>query len=676
MLDLDLEIEKLPRVGSSFAKRLERLGIFKFRDLLYHFPFRYEDASRIIPIAHLKPGSNYTITGEIWQIKNVRTARGKFLTTAQVADKSGVLEVIWFNQPFLTRNLEAGQKVNLFGKLGEFNKHSVLYNPEYELLTAVKEKLGTVHTGRIVPIYEETRGISSKWLRARVDAIFKENVMFNEYLPEEVLRKERLLGINEAIREIHFPTNFEKLSQSRERLAFEELFLLQAQAYYYKNAWAQRAKTKSLTISDNKLELFAGSLPFELTNAQKRAVEEIRQDLSREIAMNRLLEGDVGSGKTVVAGISAYIAHANKTQSIILAPTEVLAFQHHKTLTNLLSNFGVSVDLVTGSRKPKQLRNLGDIVVGTHALLEEKIIFGKVGLLVIDEQHRFGVAQRALLRTKSKTPHILTMTATPIPRSLALTLYGDLDLSVIDELPKNRLKVATFLVPKEKRTGAYEFIKKRVGLGEQAFIICPFIEPSETLASVKSATLEFERLRKEVFPRLRLALLHGRLRSKQKEETLADFKSGAFQILIATPVVEVGIDVPGATVMMIEAAERFGLAALHQLRGRVGRGNLASYCLLFTQSSNPKILGRLRLLTKYHSGIELAEMDLKMRGPGELFGTVQSGLLNLKIADLTDLSLIERTSSWVTEIFGKKDLESYPYLKSMIVKEPRVVSPD
>lgn len=676
MLDLDLEIEKLPRVGSSFAKRLGRLGIFKLRDLLYHFPFRYEDASRISPIANLKPGSNYTVTGEIWQIKNIRTARGKFLTTAQVADKSGVLEVVWFNQPFLTRNLKAGQKVNLFGKLGEFNKHFVLYNPEYELLTAVKEKLGTVHTGRIVPIYEETRGLSSKWLRARVDAIFKENSKLDEYLPEEILREERLLRINEAIREIHFPTNFEKLSQARERLSFEELFLLQAQAYYYKNTWAQRAKTKSLTISDNKLELFQKSLPFELTNAQKRAVEEIRQDLRRGISMNRLLEGDVGSGKTVVAGVSAYIAHSNKTQSIILAPTEVLAFQHHKTLTHLLSNFGVRVDLITGSRKPKQLRNLGNIVVGTHALLQEKIIFGEVGLLVIDEQHRFGVAQRALLRTKSKTPHILTMTATPIPRSLALTLYGDLDLSVIDELPKNRLKVATFLVPKEKRTGAYEFIKKRASLREQTFIICPFIEPSETLQSVKSATLEFERLQKEVFPGLRLGLLHGRLRSKQKEEILADFKSGGFQILVATPVVEVGIDIPGATIMMIEAAERFGLAGLHQLRGRVGRANLASFCLLFTETTNPKVLERLRLLTRYYSGIELAEMDLKMRGPGELFGTAQSGLINLKIADLSDLSLIERTRSWVSKVFEKKDLEDYPYLKEVVVKEPQTVSPD
>ena len=523
----------------------------------------------------------------------------------------------------------------------------------------------------MVPIYNETFGISSKWLRARIKTaleIFGNQI--SEFIPQEILTKENLISEKDAILKIHFPENKDIADRARYRLAFDELFLIQLSSLLRKKEWETKVVGKKLQVDPKKVLFFINKLPFSLTSAQQRCIKEILSDLQKEVPMNRLLQGDVGSGKTVVAAIAAFVAYQNGYDTLIMAPTEILANQHHVTLQSLLSPFGVPVELITGSHKRVEEQesrrvktnnkttryqdsNLANpkVIVGTHSLLYQEFEHYHVGLVVVDEQHRFGVEQRALLAKKGASPHFLTMTATPIPRTIALTLFGDLNLSVIDEMPKGRLKVKTWVVPKEKRKNAYSWIRTHVkGTKEQAFIICPLIEESETLISIKAVTKEFLTLSKEIFPDLRLGLLHGKIKAKEKEKILTELKEGKLDILVSTPVVEVGIDIPDATIMMIEGADRFGLAQLHQLRGRVGRSDLQSFCLLFTENETPMVIKRLKSLEKTSLGMELAELDLKLRGPGEVYGTKQHGFPDLCVATFTDLNLIQKTRFWAEQI--------------------------
>lgn len=654
-------VVRLPFVGPAYAKRLEKLGIITIEDLIFHFPFRYDDFSLISPVSRVQAGETVTVTGVVEKLTNTFTKTGKKIQTVEISDASGKIEAIFFNQLFLYRVLKKGEKFNFSGKVEWFGHKKVLMSPEYE---AIKKE--TLHTGRLVPVYNETYGISSKWLRSRIKtALTMLGDQIGEFLPEEIIKNENLTSEKEAIEQIHFPNTKFLAQKAKYRLAFDELFLIQLASLLRKREWEKKVLGKQFFIDFEQSMKFVESLPFALTNAQKRCVKEILLDLQRNIPMNRLLEGDVGSGKTVVAALAAYTAFLNKSDTLFMAPTEILAGQHYSTLKSLLSPLQVPIELITGSQKPKGERE-GEtkVIIGTHAILHQDFNPEKIGLVIVDEQHRFGVEQRKVLSEKGKAPHFLTMTATPIPRTIALTLYNDLDLSVIDEMPVGRLKVKTWVIPETKRKKAYEWISKRVkDTQEQAFIICPFIEESETMSTVKAATKEFANLQKETFPDLRLALIHGRIKSKEKDKILAEFKEGKYDVLVATPVVEVGIDIPNATIMMIEGSEHFGLAQLHQLRGRVGRSNLQSYCLLFTENEVPPIIKRLKSLEKTDIGMELAEIDLKLRGPGEIHGTAQHGFADLRMASFGDLTLIQKTRAAAQTV-----LELNPALKNKLEK--------
>jgi len=655
-LKLSDPVTKLPFVGEKYTKRLKRLEIKTVRDLLYHFPFRYQDFSQKKKIKDLLANDEVTVTGEIVKIEVIRTKTGKLLTRAAVADETGAIEAIWFNQPYLTRTIKEGVEIGLAGKVEPFGRKLTFVSPEYEL---VKKGEVPTHTEGLIPVYPETSRVSSKWLRARIRGVLKTIPLQNskfEFLPEKILKNEGFSLWGEALNKIHFPTTKNEAQEARKRFAFEELFLLNLRSLERRRSWNSRKLTKKIGVSANqeKIERFVKNLPFTLTKAQQRVADEVLKDLEKPTPMNRLLEGDVGSGKTVVAAIAAYACFLNEARIVMMAPTEILADQHFRTLKTLLEPYGIECVLHTGAKK--MAKRACTLWVGTHALFYRRGSFEKVSLVVIDEQHRFGVAQRAKLIKKAKTtPHVLTLTATPIPRSLALTIYGDLDLSILDELPPGRKRVKTFVVPKEKRAAGYNWIREQVKTGGQAFVICPLIEESEkeTMQQVKAATAEYEKLQKEVFPDLSLGLLHGRLKSREKEEVIGKFRDGRYQILVSTPVVEVGIDIPNATIMVIEAAQRFGLASLHQLRGRVGRGDKESYCFLFTEKASRTAYKRLKALESTASGFELAELDLKLRGPGELYGTRQHGLTELKVANLSDTKLLKTTRDYASEVISR-----------------------
>lgn len=654
-----------------YSRRLEKLGIQNFEDFLYHIPFRYDDFSLISKINRVQPGEIVTIQGTVSEINNEFTKNFKRLQKAEIADETGTIEVIWFNQPYLTKVIHKNDKIALSGEINWFSKKLVMQSPEYEIINISE----AIHTGRLVPVYPETRGVTSKWLRRQIYRLIKEN-QFIEHLPDSIINNHGLIEINEAIEQIHFPKTINNAEESRQRLAFDELFLLQLSAMYRKLNWNKNLISNPFLITKfkNEAEKFLKKLPFNLTNAQKKVVQEIFKDLALDKPMNRLLEGDVGSGKTVVSAIAMYTSFLNGFQSVLMAPTEILAQQHYKVISDLLTPFKIKVGLATGSQKTK-IKNF-DVMVGTHAVLEKGINFDKLGLVVIDEQQRFGVEQRALIRSKGKNPHLLTMTATPIPRTIALTLYGDLDLSILDEMPIGRKQIKTWLVPQEKRENAYSWIEKQIKeTKSQVFIVCPFIEESETMQTVRAASKEFENLKNNVFKKLKLGLLHGKMKAKEKNEVLEKFRDKKIDILVATPVVEVGIDIPNATIIVIEASERFGLAQLHQLRGRVGRGDKQSYCLLFTESKSPQTLERLKAMEKHNFGAELAELDLRLRGPGEIYGTAQHGRKMLKIASFSDFDLIKKVRTEAEKIFP--ELKNYPKLieklKSVNFKQ---VSPD
>ncbi len=716
------KLSQISGIGPYFVYKLQKLNIFTVEDLISHYPFRYDDFSAVSTALDAQEGQKVTLIGEIWSIKNIFTRGGRVLTQAVFNDGTTPINLTWFNSSWITKQLLVGDKIQISGKLSKYKNKWTIVAPVWEKHTVIaseaKQSQGLnskiaasatpsrndehIHTGRLVPVYPETEGLSSKWLRQKIaNALPQVLPKIEDPLPEKVRNK--MLPLEEAIQKIHFPLSLDEAQKSRERLSFDELFFTQLASIKARNEWKNRPTIEQLTINNEQLKKFIDSLPYELTKAQTRVIGEIVADLTKTTPMNRLVQGEVGSGKTVVAAVIAYLAHLNKLKTLYMAPTEILAFQHHTTLHRLLNPFGVNVGIYTGSRKHvianpegvKQSQGLKseiasssaswrtprndemvDIIVGTHALLSDKLDTSDVGLVIVDEQQRFGVEQRSLLRSKAKVPHFLTMTATPIPRTVALTLYGDLDISIIDELPKDRQKISTHVVPNKKREDAYKFIEKHVKEeGDQVYIITPLIEESETLASAKAATVEFKRLQEKVFSDLKLGLLHGRLKSKEKEQVLNDFKDGKIQILVSTTVVEVGVDVSNATILVLESAERFGLAQIHQLRGRVGRGVKQSYCLLFSEDRNAT--SRLKNLEKIDNGLKLAELDLKIRGAGQIFGTMQSGRMEFKIANFSDLPLIEKSREAAKKVLEEdQTLEKFPKLKVKLSQIQGQVSPD
>ncbi len=669
-MELQTKLSHIIGIGPALASRLEKLGLINIVDLVHHYPFRYEDFSNIASVTEVKVGEVVTIKGQIWSISNIYTRNRKVITRAILNDGSGSVDLTWFNQSYLSKSIPTGSWIQVSGKISRYKNKLSIIAPQWERVVPAQNSL---HTGRLVPVYPETFGLTSKWLRTKITQLLpKIKSQIVDPLPAQT--KGDMLDLSIALSEIHLPTDIKLLDKARHRLAFDELFFIQLNTQIKRNSWKQKNKTSSFKIDIELLQAFIHTLPFELTSAQQKVVGEIITDLQKSTPMNRLVQGDVGSGKTVVAVIVAHLAHQNSLKTILMAPTEILAFQHFETFKRLLEPLGLSIGIYTGSKK-----DLGasDIIIGTHALLSDKLELPGVGLVIIDEQQRFGVEQRSHLRVKSNIPHFLTMTATPIPRTVALTLYSDLDLSIINELPKGRQVIQTNFVPEKKRLDCYNFIQKQVQDGRQIYIITPLIEQSETLVSVKAVKAEFKRLQDSVFPKLKLGLLHGRLSSKNKEVVLNDFKAQKLNILVSTSVVEVGVDIPNATIMLIEGAERFGLAQLHQLRGRVGRGEIKSYCFLFSSNNNPLAIQRLKNMESIHDGLKLAELDLKIRGSGELFSTRQSGDWHLKIADLTDLELIEKTRQAADKLLQTDpNLDKHPALRAQLTAFDQAIFPD
>jgi len=664
---LGQNIENLPATSLLTIKRLKKIGIKTFFDLLNYFPYRYENYSFLSLIANIQPGQTLTVKGKIIDNKQEFTKRGLKIQKFLLYDGSGKIEIIFYNQPYLIKTLKTDRLVSFSGTVELFGNNLIMKAKEWEIET-------NIHTGRLVPIYPEKKGLSSRVIREKIFWLIyqlnKNKII--DILPKEIISYNHLIEEFSAYSNIHFPKNKLLAKEARKRLAFDELFLIQLSVNLVKKEWKKEKfghqfKTNELIME--KIYSFINKLPFKLTSAQNRVISEILNDLAKNKPMNRFLQGDVGSGKTVVAAIACYLVYLNGYQSLFMAPTEILAKQHFQTLSILFKNYPLKIGLQTKTEKINKKRrsfkiNNFDIVIGTHALLNEKLKFERVGLVIIDEQHRFGVRQRAMLKEKGLNPHLLTMTATPIPRTVALVLYGELDISYLDEMPKGRLPVKTYLISQEKREKAYQWIKQKIKKEKASvFIVCPLIDESnvETMKSVKAAKKEFENLKK-IFFEFNLGLLHGKLKNEEKEKVLEDFRNNKTKILVTTPVVEVGIDIPQATIMIIEAAERFGLAQLHQLRGRVGRSDKQSYCFLFTNSNTPAVIERLTFFSKTNLGIKLAEYDLQKRGPGEIYGEKQHGFINLKVASFTDYSLISQTKKAVDYFLTHYHPSQFPFL--------------
>lgn len=643
-------ISALSGVGPAYLLKLKKLGIHTIEDLLFHIPHRHIDFTNKVSIRDLKIGEVATITGQVMSIQNVYTRTGKVFQVAKVSDGISEIEAVWMRQPWIVNTLPVDTYISLSGKLSFWGKKRAMMFPEYEKYSAE-----ALHTGRLVPIYPETEGLSSKWLRKVVLNAIR-NIEIDDFLDNE---ETGLLHLKDSLKNIHLAENKEEFEEAYKRLAFNELLMLQIENNLRKLWWRENTKSHILKTDALKLDGFIKSLPFELTSAQLGAIEELSEDLNRDIPMNRLLEGDVGSGKTVVAAAGAFISYQNSKKAIFMAPTQILAEQHYQSLGRLLAPFNIEVSLVTSEHEGFD-HDKSQVIVGTHALLYREDLVGGAAFLVIDEQHRFGVKQRAKiaeLAKGDKVPHTLTMTATPIPRTIALTLYGDLDLSTLGELPKGRKKIKTWVVPPSKRRPAEKWIQEQItASGAQVFVVCPIIDESESevMADVKAATKEFERIQK-IFPKFRVALLHGKMKIKEKNIVLDAFREKKYDILVSTPVIEVGIDIPNATIMVIEAAERFGLAQIHQLRGRVGRGDKDSYCLLFSESKSSKVRAKLKAVSRAATGKELAELDLETRGPGELLGVRQSGSTELKIARWNDFEMIIKSKEFAEKVVNNQE---------------------
>jgi len=641
---LQRPVGSLKGVGKDMEAKLARLGIYTAGDLLRHFPRRHDDFSKIIPIRLMRPG-NVTFRGEIERVAGrYARARKLHITEAIISDGTGTVKAIWFNQSYLAKSIPTGTPVLVSGELKFKNNDLALQSPAIERMEPGHDPKDTA---RIVPVYSETEGLSSKQLRGLIMPLLPLVKTLADPLPPAVVAEAELMPYAEALEQIHFPASPAHLAKARYRLAFEELWYLMLASLVIKH----EIKTESAQAIIFKVEAVRALLDlldFELTPSQKKAAWEIFQDMAQETPMNRLLEGDVGSGKTVVSTMAAVMALANGLQAALMVPTEILARQHAAKIAPLLAKLGYDVLLLLGrqsaaERKAVLERLAGNdpvLVVGTQALLGDKVTFGRLGLVVIDEQHRFGVAQRQAIKAKSgHLPHLLSMTATPIPRTLQLTVYGDLDISVIEGLPPGRQPITTKAVEAKHRDQAYAFINEQIDEGRQAFVVCPLIEESDTLG-FKSATAEAEALAKGPFKRRRIGLLHGKLSADDKQAVMSQFAAGELDLLVATSVIEVGIDVPNASIMLVDGAERFGLAALHQLRGRIGRGAHKSYCYLLAESKAAGTIERIRALEKSQDGFRLAQIDLELRGPGQIYGRRQHGTLDLQLADITDTKLL------------------------------------
>ncbi|MCD6401063.1 MAG: ATP-dependent DNA helicase RecG [Anaerolineales bacterium] len=656
---LDAPVSVLQGIGPKYAKGLSKIGVLTLSDLLYHFPRRYDDYSKLKTINRLRYGEQVTLIGTVQSSQTRKLQGGKLkLVEAIISDGSGAIRATWFNQPWIQQYLRSGSQVVLAGKIDQYLGRLTLNNPELEQLD--QENL---HTNRIVPVYPLTSSIRQKKLRSIINQVVSYWApRIKDYLPENIKTGENLMDLQSALLQIHFPDSMDSLEAARTRLAFDEIFMLQLGVLEQKWAW-QNQIARIYQAEDYWINERLNNLPFSLTKAQKSALGDILKDLSSGHPMNRLLQGDVGSGKTIVAALAIAVVTSQKGQAALMAPTSILAEQHYKTITRTLSQSDAvlmpnQIRLLVGAtpaaEKEEIINNLANgsikVIIGTHALIEEPIHFQNLQLAVIDEQHRFGVEQRAALREKGKNPHILVMTATPIPRSLSLTIYGDLDISIIDEMPPGRQEIVTRLLSPIQHEIAYRLIQREVGKGRQVYMVYPLIDES-SLSDFKAAVKEHKRLQDEIFPNYRIGLLHGRLKPSEKEVIMARFRDGDYDILVTTSVIEVGVDVPNATVMIIEGANRFGLAQLHQFRGRVGRGEDKSYCILIPQNEDAIENERLKAIVETNDGFVLAEKDLEQRGPGEFLGTRQSGYTNLRLASITDTKLIQKARRQALKLF-------------------------
>jgi ATP-dependent DNA helicase RecG len=663
---LNASITVLPGIGPRHAQTLKRLELSTLADMLYFFPRRYDDYTQLIPINRLIYGQEVTVIGTIQNVysRPIRSGRMQ-IVEAVISDGSGSLRVTWFNQPWIAKRLHKNMPVVLSGKVEQYLGRHVMNNPEVE---AVEQQ--NLNTNRIVPVYPLTANITQKWLRKMMfQVVTYWAPRVSDPLPEDLRLAADIPSLATALQEAHFPSSMEKLAAARHRLAFDEIFLLQLGVLLQKRSWHERT-ARIFTVPDTWLAEQTARLPFKLTSAQQHALEDVQIDLASGRPMNRLLQGDVGSGKTVIAGLAAAILSQHSSQTALMAPTSILAEQHYQSMLRLFSqntseaethvdiNPTPEIRLLVGATPENEKRSIRDglssgeikLIIGTHALIEDPVEFKDLQLVVVDEQHRFGVEQRALLRSKGENPHLLVMTATPIPRSLALTVYGDLDLTIIDEMPPGRQIVDTHVLLPRERERAYSLIRNQLDQGRQAFIIYPLVEESEN-SDTPAAVEEYHRLQKEIFSNYRLGLLHGRMKPEEKETVMSRFRDKELQILVSTSVVEVGVDVPNATVMLVEGANRFGLAQLHQFRGRVGRGSDKSYCLLIPETSDAVENERLQAMEETNDGFILAERDMEQRGPGDFLGTRQSGYAELKMAKLTDVHLIEKARKYAQILF-------------------------
>ena len=694
-LNLYSPIEKLPGVGKLIAKKLHSINIKTISDLLFYFPIKYEDFSKIVPISEIKIGKECTIKGEILDIKSTKTWQKKInLTQALVKDDTGTIEIIWFGKNYITNILKKGDVAFFAGKAVILKNRVYFQNPIFEKLSQEPP----LHTRKIISIYSQSKGLTSKFFRILIKKALSliEN-QIPEILPEKIIEKYQLPTRKIAFYQIHFPNDLEEVKKARKRFSLEELLILEL-AVLSERIRIQKELAPILPMKTEIIKNFVDSLPFKLTNAQRKTAFQILKDLEKGRPMSRLLQGDVGSGKTVVAAIAILNTVKNGWQVALMAPTEILAKQHFKEISKLLLKYKIRIALLTGkedkiiaqklkgevieiSRKKlleKTLNGEIDLLIGTQTLIQDKVKFQKLGLVIIDEQHRFGVNQRAKLCKENigkerLLPHFLSLTATPIPRTLALTLYGDLDISVLDEMPLGRKKIITKVIKPDEKEKLYDFIREEVKQGHQVFVICPRIEKKETedkegLAEIKAVDEEYEKLSKEIFPDLRVAKLHGKMKPKEKDKIMQDFKKGKIDILVSTSVIEVGIDVPNATVMVIEGAERFGLAQIHQMRGRVGRSNFQSYCFLVSNTKSKKAIARLKAIIEAKDGFELSKKDLIIRGPGSLKGEKQWGIPDKTMESLQDIKLVEESREIAKELLLEDPtLSKYPYLKERVL---------
>ncbi len=662
--DLQAPVSTLHKVGEKMAEKLQKLGIETIADMLFTLPRRYDDYTQMRTLNRLQPGETVTVIASVRSVARKKGREGRPYLLVTLDDDTSLLHVMFFGQIWLQRQFKRGSQVVLSGKVDLFRGELMMTNPEWEML-----ERDNLHTRRIVPVYALTKGLSARTMRRlmrQVIDLWGERVP--DYMPDSVLERTDMVDLNWALQQAHFPESFSALEHARRRLSFDELFLFQMGVLGNRRDW-QAVPGHLLPVSDEWLDGFLAALPYQLTGAQRRTLDDIRGDIARDIPMNRLLQGDVGSGKTVVAAIALAAALHNGRQAALMAPTSILAEQHARSVGELLRQAPggdtTTMRLLTGNtgetERQEIYAGLADgsvqVVIGTHALIQEGVNFHDLALAVIDEQHRFGVEQRGTLRGKGTNPHILVMTATPIPRTLALTLYADLDLSIIDELPPGRTPIETRVLRPVERERAYTFVRSQISKGRQAFIVYPLVETSDNLEDVGAAVDEYERLKTTIFPHDRIGLLHGRMSPAEKEAIMATFASGAIDILVSTSVVEVGIDVPNASVIMIENADRFGLSQLHQFRGRVGRGEHKSFCLLVSGVATADANQRLAAMEETTDGFKLAEIDWQMRGPGDLLGTRQSGLGQFRLAELMNPRLVESAQREARTVYAED-----PYL--------------